>query len=46
MVIISTTGRKPSMAERIAVPTMTSSAIGASTTRCGPNLSSKPSVTR
>jgi len=46
MVIISTTGRSPSIADPMAVPTITSSAIGASTTRSAPNLSRRPSVTR
>jgi hypothetical protein len=46
MVIISTTGRSPVMAAPMPQPTMASSAIGASTTRIGPNVSSRPSVTR
>ncbi len=46
MVIISTTGRRPSIAEPMALPTITSSAIGASTTRFSPKRSSRPSVTR
>ncbi len=46
MVMISTTGRSPVMAAPMAEPTITSSAMGVSTTRSGPNWSSSPSVTR
>ena len=41
----SATGRSPSIAEPIAVPTIVSSAIGVSITRSAPKCSMKPSVT-
>ena len=44
IVMISTTGRSPSIAAPIAAPTKPSSAIGVSTTRFGPNSASRPAV--
>ncbi|PKV99881.1 hypothetical protein ATK30_0874 [Amycolatopsis echigonensis] len=44
IVMISTTGRSPSMAAPIAVPTNPSSQIGVSRTRRGPNSVSNPAV--
>ena len=44
IVIISTTGRSPSIAAPAANPTNPFSAIGVSTTRLGPNSLSKPAV--
>src|SRR5712691_2760782 len=41
----STTGRRPSCAAPTAIPTVASSAMGASSTRSGPNRSMNPSVT-
>ena len=42
MVMISTTGRRPSIAAPIAAPTKPSSAIGVSRTRFGPELVQQP----
>ena len=42
---ISATGRWPWSAAPTAAPTMSDSAMGVSTTRSGPNSSSKPAVT-
>ena len=44
IVMISTTGRSPSIAAPIAAPTKPSSAIGVSRTRSGPNSVSSPAV--
>ena len=41
----SATGRRPSIAEPTAMPTIVSSAIGVSITRSVPNRSRNPSVT-
>ena len=45
MVMISTTGRSPSIAAPTPAPTKPSSLMGVSRTRSGPNSSSKPAVT-
>jgi hypothetical protein len=42
--MISTTGRRPDIAMPMAAPTMPFSEIGVSTTRVGPNSSSRPRV--
>ena len=44
-VMISTTGRSPSIAAPTPAPTKPSSEIGVSRTRSGPNSSSRPAVT-
>ena len=44
IVIISMTGRRPSMAAPIAAPAKPSSAIGVSRTRFSPNSLSRPAV--
>jgi hypothetical protein len=44
MVMISTTGRSPTIAAPTARPTKPSSAIGVSRTRLGPNSCSSPAV--
>ncbi len=41
----SATGRRPSIAEPTAIPTIVSSAMGVSITRSAPNRSMNPSVT-
>ena len=45
MVMISTTGRRPAMADPTPMPTMVFSEIGVSRTRSSPNSSSSPAVT-
>ncbi len=45
MVMISTTGRSPSIAAPTPAPTKPSSEIGVSRTRSGPNSSSRPAET-
>ena len=45
MVISSTTGRRPSIAEPTPMPTIVFSEIGVSRTRFSPNSSSRPAVT-
>ena len=42
--ISSATGRRPVIAAPIAAPTIACSLIGVSTTRSGPNVSNRPSV--
>src|SRR6266496_4920247 len=44
IVIISTIGRRPSIAAPVAMPTKPFSAIGVSTTRMGPNSFKRPAV--
>ncbi len=44
IVMISTTGRRPSIAAPMAAPTKPSSEIGVSRTRSGPNSASRPAV--
>ena len=46
IVIISTIGRRPSIAMPTAVPAMPASAIGVSITRFGPYFFSMPAVMR
>ena len=44
-VMISTTGRRPTMAAPIPTPTNPASQMGVSTTRLGPNSSRRPWLT-